>query len=181
MSETLEKQIIDKDVPATMLATENHTPPKRSEPFHKAFNHAAAGRSSADLARAIGVSPPTVSRWRAGQIKPTPEALRRIDDALDTDFYTQYGAEATDRAVAELRTAKVGKGSTKPSNPTVEAVQKADEAIDDFLRGFGTKSGKAAKSIAEGELMTTASILPILSRVLDCLELVLRNLSPKSE
>lgn len=38
--------------------------------------------SQSDLARALGVTPQSVSNWVNGQSKPAPENMRRIEDLL---------------------------------------------------------------------------------------------------
>lgn len=44
------------------------------------------GMSQRELADAAGVSPGYIPRIESGELRPTPEVLRRIADALETDY-----------------------------------------------------------------------------------------------
>lgn len=48
------------------------------------------GITQKDLAKRIGVKPPTLAQWESGKRKPKLETLKKIADALDVPVYTIY-------------------------------------------------------------------------------------------
>jgi len=165
MSEIVEKQTVESPAPLE--------PGNQLKPFGEALKTLIQTQKTKvnDVAAAIDRSTNTVWTWVAGRRLPTIGQAEALDRLFGSDLVETYRDQ--------LRPDK-NQAEALPYTLPVDT-RKEVGAIDDFLRGFGPKRGKAAESIAEGELMTATSILPILSRVLDCLELVLRNLSPKSE
>jgi phage repressor protein C with HTH and peptisase S24 domain len=51
----------------------------------------AKGMTQAALAEAIGVEPPTISRWEAGEREPDNETLRRVAEILGTSVGAIFG------------------------------------------------------------------------------------------
>lgn len=57
----------------------------------------AAGMNKTELAKKMGVSLPTISRWEMGEDNPLADRLPALADALDCTIDELYGREPSDR------------------------------------------------------------------------------------
>lgn len=109
-----------------------------------------AGLNQEQLAEAVGVEPPTVSRWESGSMAPRPARLAKIAKALHkpVSWFTDGGLQNSDllKRLEQLED-KVSSKHPKNSNPLIieateilsslntsdlKAALKAIRAIDDL-------------------------------------------------
>lgn len=74
----------------------------------RALAHAlnASGMSQDDLARAVGVSQPTVSRWVTGENEPSSDMLNKMAGAMGRPIVVTFGAP-TEKAAPSTRTERL--------------------------------------------------------------------------
>jgi len=109
----------------------------------------ARGWLQHELAEAVGVEPPTVSRWETDEMRPRPKKLVKIAELLDRPIEWFDGIESDRLSNLETRLEQIENFSQANPVPREISVawQKAEEWQRDLARFFLTGNQQYLKSV----------------------------------